>query len=183
MMQAAESSAACTFLQTALRLVAFEPRASGWISNETLWPSFRLRRPAASTADACTKTSLPPPSGAIKPMPLDVLKNSTVPMVIEFPLSSDSERTTCANGRGKKTRTSAWDVLGHFGAPSKRVATTESASSDRDARTTRTYGRLLNQKPQVAWLRRARHEGLLFHSEDEVMLSQWCRPRKAHAAI
>src|SRR5436190_19325206 len=39
--------------------------------------------PAASTAVACTNTSLPPPSGAIKPKPLEVLKNFTVPIVIE----------------------------------------------------------------------------------------------------
>ena len=41
--------------------------------------------PAASTAVACTNTSLPPPSGAMKPKPLEVLKNFTVPMVIYFP--------------------------------------------------------------------------------------------------
>src|ERR1700754_3665094 len=52
------------------------------MSNETFWPSFRVRMPAASTAVACTNTSLPPPSGAMKPKPLVVLKNLTVPIVI-----------------------------------------------------------------------------------------------------
>src|SRR5689334_14349443 len=56
------------------------------MSNETFWPSLKERRPAASTAVACTNTSLPPPSGAMKPKPLVVLKNLTVPIVIkEFP--------------------------------------------------------------------------------------------------
>src|ERR1700761_8051967 len=56
------------------------------MSNDTFWPSVRVRMPAASTAVACTNTSLPPPSGAIKPKPLEVLKNFTVPIVIvHFP--------------------------------------------------------------------------------------------------
>src|SRR5690348_15213186 len=52
------------------------------MSNETFWPSVKVRMPAASTAVACTKTSLPPPSGAMKPKPFEVLKNFTVPIVI-----------------------------------------------------------------------------------------------------
>src|SRR5690242_5647699 len=70
--------------QTAFRFTALAPRASGWMSNETFWPSFSERMPAASTAVACTNTSLPPPSGAIKPNPFAVLKNFTVPMVISL---------------------------------------------------------------------------------------------------
>src|ERR1700742_3586025 len=57
------------------------------MSKDTFCPSFRLRIPAASTAVACTNTSLPPPSGEIKPKPLEVLKNFTVPMVIAISLS------------------------------------------------------------------------------------------------
>ena len=38
--------------QAALRLAAFDPRASGWMSNSTRCPSFRVRKPAASTAVA-----------------------------------------------------------------------------------------------------------------------------------
>src|SRR5580693_9389012 len=52
--------------------------------------------PAASTAVACTNTSLPPPSGAIKPKPLEVLKNFTVPIVI----GSSCSKLTAARMRG-----------------------------------------------------------------------------------
>src|SRR5690348_8308138 len=52
------------------------------MSNVTCWPSFSVRRPAACTAVTCTNTSLPPPSGEMKPKPLVVLKNFTVPVVI-----------------------------------------------------------------------------------------------------
>src|SRR6478672_6777270 len=61
------------------------------MSNETFWPSLSERMPAASTAVACTNTSLPPPSGAMKPKPLAVLKNFTVPIVI-FGFSRGSEQ-------------------------------------------------------------------------------------------
>jgi len=56
------------------------------MSNETFWPSLSVRMPDASRAEAWTKTSLPPPSGEMKPKPLEELKNFTVPMVIVFPL-------------------------------------------------------------------------------------------------
>src|SRR5580704_82023 len=55
------------------------------MSNETFWPSARVRIPAASTAETWTNTSLPPPSGEMKPKPLVVLKNFTVPMVMIVP--------------------------------------------------------------------------------------------------
>src|SRR3984957_20037553 len=131
----ADKNAGPSFLQTAFRVGALDPRASGGMSNETFWPSLRLRRPAASTAVAWTNTSLPPPSGEIKPKPLEVLKNFTVPMVIEFPWSSGSARATCAGGRGHN-ESGRFGRLRLVGAPSKRVVSTESASSDVDARTT-----------------------------------------------
>src|SRR2546423_10758417 len=69
------------------------------MSNDTRWPSARLRSPAASTAVACTNTSLPPPSGEMKPKPFCVLKNFTVPIIdcslmtqIEFRQSRMLER-------------------------------------------------------------------------------------------
>src|SRR5258708_280537 len=71
------------------------------MSNDTRWPAARLRIPAASTAVAWTNTSLPPPSGAIKPKPFDVLKNFTVPTAIPSPVASDyarSTRTGATNG-------------------------------------------------------------------------------------
>src|ERR1043166_9695938 len=73
-------------LYAGLRLTALAPRASGWMSKETRWPSARLCMPACCTALTWTKTSLPPPSGAMNPNPLLVLKNFTVPMVITLSL-------------------------------------------------------------------------------------------------
>src|SRR5579872_4670159 len=67
------------------------------MSNETFWPSVKVRMPAASTAVACTKTSLPPPSGAIKPKPFEVLKNFTVPIVIATSCMN-SVSAECRNG-------------------------------------------------------------------------------------
>jgi hypothetical protein len=40
------------------------------------------RMPAASTAEACTNTSLPPSSGVMKPKPFAELKNLTVPLIL-----------------------------------------------------------------------------------------------------
>src|SRR5262245_25469301 len=53
---------------------------SGSTSNDTFWPSTRVRRPDFSIAEMCTNTSLAPPSGVMKPKPLVVLKNFTVPV-------------------------------------------------------------------------------------------------------
>src|SRR5258708_9945943 len=57
------------------------------MSKLTFWPSLRVRMPAASTAETCPTTSLPPPSGEMKPKPLLELKNFTVPMVMIVPLN------------------------------------------------------------------------------------------------
>src|ERR1700761_1862522 len=98
--------------QTAERVVGLAPRASGWMSKFTFWPSLRVRRPAASTAETWTNTSLPPPSGEMKPKPLVALKNFTVPMVIEFSFwSSGSVPATCGNGRGNKQIGVGWEDL------------------------------------------------------------------------
>src|SRR3982751_1690205 len=83
----------------ACRLTALLPFASGWISNDTRWPSFRLRMPAISTAVAWTKTSLPPSSGEMKPKPLVALKNFTVPIVMFFPVESGFGESM-GSGRG-----------------------------------------------------------------------------------
>src|ERR1039457_1874181 len=72
----------------AFKLPALAPLASGWMSNDTFWPSAREFMPAASRAEAWTNTSLPPPSGAINPKPLDVLKNLTVPVGMTTPSAS-----------------------------------------------------------------------------------------------
>src|SRR5258708_3972981 len=73
------------------------------MSKLTFWPSLRVRMPAASTAETCTNTSLPPPSGEMKPKPFAELKNFTVPMVIDCSFkSSGSVHASCGNGRGNK---------------------------------------------------------------------------------
>src|SRR5437868_191965 len=51
-------------------------------SNETFWFSLSVASPARSTAEIWTKTSLDPSSGWIKPNPLALLKNFTVPLFI-----------------------------------------------------------------------------------------------------
>src|SRR4051812_35285081 len=56
------------------------------MSNDTFWPSDKEVIPAASSAVAWTNTSLAPPSGAMKPKPLEELKNLTVPMVMMISL-------------------------------------------------------------------------------------------------
>src|SRR5882757_6500633 len=52
-------------------------------------PSLRARMPARSTALMCTKTSLPPSSGWIKPKPLWLLKDFVVPYVVYAGLHGD----------------------------------------------------------------------------------------------
>src|SRR5258705_9786687 len=69
------------------------------MSKLTFWPSFRVRMPAASTAETCTNTSLPPPSGEMKPKPLAELKNFTVPMVINLFLLNIGFRPREMRGR------------------------------------------------------------------------------------
>src|SRR5258706_15529873 len=56
------------------------------MSNDTFWPSDSDVIPAASNAVAWTNTSLAPPSGEMKPKPLEELKNFTVPMGMMVPL-------------------------------------------------------------------------------------------------
>src|ERR1700688_35509 len=55
---------------------------STFASNESFWPSLRELMPARSTALICTNTSVPPPSGAMKPKPLVALNHLTVPVAI-----------------------------------------------------------------------------------------------------
>src|SRR6185503_17415096 len=80
------SATASEPFQAAFRLTALAPLTSDWVSKEMRWPSASTVMPAASTAETCTKTSLPPPSGATKPKPLPELKNFTVPIVMVTPI-------------------------------------------------------------------------------------------------
>src|SRR5689334_13065799 len=49
-------------------------------SYSTVCPSLSVERPAFSTAEICTKTSLPPVLGWINPKPLVGLNHFTVPL-------------------------------------------------------------------------------------------------------
>jgi hypothetical protein len=51
-------------------------------SYSTAWPSFRVERPALSTADICTNTSLPPPLRLNKPVAFGRVEHFTVPLAI-----------------------------------------------------------------------------------------------------
>src|SRR6476646_8419719 len=68
-------------------------------STATRWPSVRPAIPARSSAEACTKISLPPRSEAIKPNPFMALYHLTVPD------SSTAARSACGyigrSGRGR----------------------------------------------------------------------------------
>jgi hypothetical protein len=70
--------------QTARRLSAEDlpVRRSATTSKETFCPSLRPCIPARSTALMCTKTSLLPSSGWMKPKPFWPLNHFTVPCVM-----------------------------------------------------------------------------------------------------
>src|SRR4051812_16191118 len=51
-------------------------------SYSTVWPSLSVDRPAFSTAEIWTNTSLPPPLGWMNPYPLVGLNHFTVPLAI-----------------------------------------------------------------------------------------------------
>src|SRR6516225_1663532 len=70
------------------RLTAFKrPSRAGAVLYVSSWPLTNVSMPAASMSWTCTKTSEPPPSGAIKPNPRSGLKNLTRPLgmpIIQF---------------------------------------------------------------------------------------------------
>src|ERR1700722_15053839 len=76
------------------------------MSKDTFWPSDSEVIPAASRAVAWTNTSLAPPSGEMKPKPLEELKNFTVPMVIVIPLRM------IVRTDARKAKTSSREVSG-----------------------------------------------------------------------
>src|SRR3954463_12244737 len=70
--------------QPALRtLAACGPFGPSVTSYSTFWPSARLRKPSAWIAVWWTNTSLPPPSGVMKPNPFASLNHFTVPVAID----------------------------------------------------------------------------------------------------
>src|SRR5262249_34777842 len=68
------------------------PSRAGPTSYATNWPATSIFMPAASTLWTCTKTSDPPPSGAIKPYPRSVLKNLTRPLGIAHLIRSTGSK-------------------------------------------------------------------------------------------
>src|SRR5664279_801216 len=56
--------------------------------------------PARSTAETWTKTSLPPPSGVMKPKPFVALKNLTVPVFEAMPAVPNASGFTLATYQG-----------------------------------------------------------------------------------
>src|SRR3954454_16586661 len=65
----------------------------------TRCPSDKAIRPARSSAEACTKISLPPRSGAIKPKPLLALYHFTVPTSSTVARSPDGYAGRSGRGR------------------------------------------------------------------------------------
>src|ERR1700710_862786 len=103
------------------------------MSKLTFWPSFRVRMPAASTAETCTNTSLPPPSGEMKPKPLAALKNFTVPMVMIVPLIIGFRSGEMPERPWKQEHLNGRKFFGSSGAPHTKVREGQkdrSASSD-----------------------------------------------------
>ena len=55
------------------------------ISNSTFWFSLRVLKPEPWISEKWAKRSSPPPSGLMKPKPLESLNHFTVPVLIAFP--------------------------------------------------------------------------------------------------
>src|SRR5258706_2307105 len=68
--------------QSGLMFVAWSPFGPVVMSKETFWFSFRLLKPEPWIAEKCANTSLPPPSGVIKPKPFASLNHLTVPVAM-----------------------------------------------------------------------------------------------------
>src|SRR5678815_112158 len=73
--------------QSGLMFVAWSPFGPVVMSKETFWFSFRLLKPEPWIAEKCANTSLPPPSGVMKPNPFASLNHLTVPVAMSDCLS------------------------------------------------------------------------------------------------
>src|SRR6185503_6924267 len=62
--------------------VACLPFGPSLISNSTFWFSFRVLKPEPWISEKWAKRSSPPPSGLMKPKPLESLNHFTVPVLI-----------------------------------------------------------------------------------------------------
>src|SRR4051794_37431035 len=66
-------------------LTALGPFGPSSESYDTRAPSARERKPLPWIAEWCTKRSLPPSSGVMKPKPLSLLNHLTVPVAMDPP--------------------------------------------------------------------------------------------------
>src|SRR6185312_1080338 len=65
--------------------VACLPLGPSFTSNSTFWFSLRVLKPEPWISEKWAKWSSPPPSGLMKPKPLESLNHFTVPVLIAFP--------------------------------------------------------------------------------------------------
>src|SRR3954447_223062 len=63
-------------------LLACLPLGPVVTSNETFWPSLSDLKPGMLIAEKCANRSSPPPSGVMKPKPLESLNHLTVPVAM-----------------------------------------------------------------------------------------------------
>src|SRR3954469_18347752 len=75
-------------------LTAFGPWSPASASYETFEPSARVRKPLELMPVWCTKRSLPPSSGVMKPKPLSSLNHLTMPVAMM--LNKPSTGSCCA---------------------------------------------------------------------------------------
>src|SRR5207237_6485542 len=61
------------------------PLGPSFTSNSTFWFSLRVLKPLPWISEKWAKRSSPPPSGLMKPKPLESLNHFTVPVLIAFP--------------------------------------------------------------------------------------------------
>src|SRR4051812_26340206 len=72
----------------------------------TLSFSFSVLKPLAWMDEKCTKRSLLPSSGVMKPKPLASLNHFTVPVLMFFSLKVNERREACGRSRKKNQRVS-----------------------------------------------------------------------------
>src|SRR2546421_9820058 len=93
-------------------------------SNETFWPSFSDLKPVPWIELWWANKSLPPPSGMLKPKPLESLNHFTVPVAMFFPLLKKS----CFCARQSELR------FGHDVQGRESTAASEDACGGREER-------------------------------------------------
>src|SRR5215217_2450855 len=69
-------------------LVAWGPLGDSPSSYSTLAPSASVRKPSPEIPEKCTKASLPPSSGVMKPKPFSSLNHLTTPVAIQHLLTA-----------------------------------------------------------------------------------------------